>query len=396
MKTPFAASVFLLVRCCTLAIPALAVRTPAPVSGDTSLYRILIDTRSELESTTKGFYLRSQKLDRQMAEVDQILEEALHAVRLRKQYLRAMVRKVRLLDERQLLNESYQLSLTETRYRKGLELIKLLYEKILGLDHHFTSMQTYQHVMMLSNPNTFPEFQQTKRLLEERLKKKTALKLPSLLEANPFLSAAFSLVASVVGDAAPAQKEKDLEQIACILDFTVRMGNDLNIIYYETEFLKENNQSLKEDCMALFSDYVKPIGYMVPLDICRKKDDWEAVSDAMEAYSIRLSAAMIQTSESARRDVYKYQTDLEFSVDRLLDFINKYAAFIGQGVKYYQKFQVIVGNYANEKTCASNLPRQFSELKSDIGVSIGKFNESYNIAELKGSKLKDLLYGSLE
>ena len=35
--------------------------------------------------------------------------------------------------------EDYQLELSKIRYRKGVELIEMIYEKILGLDHHFTS-----------------------------------------------------------------------------------------------------------------------------------------------------------------------------------------------------------------------------------------------------------------
>ena len=58
--------------------------------------------------------------------------------------------------------------------------------------------------------------------------------------------------------------------------------------------------------------------------------------------------------------VYKSQVDLEFSVDRLLDFLNKYTAFISQGQKYYQKFHIIVTNYDNEVHCSAQLPRQFA------------------------------------
>ena len=50
-------------------------------------------------------------------------------------------------------------------------------------------------------------------------------------------------------------------------------------------------------------------------------------------------------------------------------------------------------SYQNEITCAGQLPPQFPTLKQEIANSIAKFNEAYNIAELKGSKLKDLLYG---
>ncbi|MCB0644516.1 MAG: hypothetical protein KDC44_22885, partial [Phaeodactylibacter sp.] len=84
---------------------------------------------------------------------------------------------------------------------------------------------------------------------------------------------------------------------------------------------------------------------------------------------------------------------LEFAVDRLLSFINQYNAFISNGEKYYQKFLIIVSNYPNEEVCNGKLPENFKDLKTDIEYSINKFNEAYDIAALKGSKLKDLLYG---
>jgi len=93
------------------------------------------------------------------------------------------------------------------------------------------------------------------------------------------------------------------------------------------------------------------------------------------------------------KHAYKMQVDLEFSIDRLMQFMDEYAAFIGQGEKYYEKFQTILGNYANEEICQSALPRQFESLKRDIEISILKFTEAYNISELQGSKLKDLMHG---
>jgi len=94
------------------------------------------------------------------------------------------------------------------------------------------------------------------------------------------------------------------------------------------------------------------------------------------------------------KGVYKKQVNLEFAVDRLLDYINKYSTFVAQGEKYYQKFKSIIDNYENKVSCADKLPRQFEDLKKDIDISIEKFNNSYNLTELKGSKLKDLLYGN--
>lgn len=55
-----------------------------------------------------------------------------------------------------------ELIVLKDRYRKSIELIKFLYEKILGLDHHFSSLQTHQNVQQLSNPHHYPEFQETR------------------------------------------------------------------------------------------------------------------------------------------------------------------------------------------------------------------------------------------
>ncbi|MCK6692552.1 MAG: hypothetical protein L6Q97_10670 [Thermoanaerobaculia bacterium] len=306
-------------------------------------------------------------------------------------YVEALEEKIQLQHLIHQMESGIYVELLRARYTKGLELIKLLYEKVLSLDHHFAAIQTFQHVSALSNPNNYPAFQQKHDQLAERLKKKSGVQLPALLQNNPFASATFSLVAALFGEGETAQKQKDLEDVGCILDFTLRMSNDLNTIYYETEYLKQGNESLKEDIMALFADYTKPIGYYVTLDKCRKNDDWEAVAEALEK--------VLKDVESGNKDpnlaktAMKHRNNLEFSIDRLLDFMDKYAAFVNQGEKYYQKFLVIVTNYSNAQICATQMPRQFVDLKNDIEVAIEKFGASYKLSELKGSKLKDLLYG---
>ena len=37
------------------------------------------------------------------------------------------------------------------------------------MDHHFTSLQTYQNVVTLSNPNNFSEFKVAKNIISERI-----------------------------------------------------------------------------------------------------------------------------------------------------------------------------------------------------------------------------------
>lgn len=148
---------------------------------------------------------------------------------------------------------------------------------------------------------------------------------------------------------------------------------------------------MKAECIELFKDYAKVVGYHTSLLECRKEDDWETMYEKLNQYLNTMKETSLQPDGSKK--VYQQQVNLEFSIDRLLQFMDNYSAFISQGGKYYQKFQTILNNYANEDICQSKLPRQFGDLKKDIELSILKFNEAYNISELQGSKLKDLMYG---
>ncbi len=361
--------------------------------NDSLVLQLLQETKTEIQETNQGWLLKINQLQIELAELDELI-----FLMAKNDTKEDLVKKVNVLLQKDILRnklgaaaEDYQLELSKIRYRKGIELIKMIYEKILGLDHHFTSLQTYQNVIMLSNPHSFPEFKKAQDILKKQMGKKQSIKLPALLESNPYISMTYTLVASVFGNGNKKERENELNQVACILDFTVRMNADLNIIYYETEFLKNNNRALKAECIELFKDYAKVIDYNITLMECRKEDDWEKMYEKLNEYmeNIKMDAQKVNSSKS----VYNQQVNLEFSIDRLLQFMDKYSAFISSGEKYYQKFQTILNNYANEDICQSKLPRQFGDLKRDIEMSILKFNEAYNISELQGSKLKDLMYG---
>ncbi|MCB0617762.1 MAG: hypothetical protein KDC43_12635 [Saprospiraceae bacterium] len=289
------------------------------------------------------------------------------------------------------------LSLLKVRYQKGIDLIKLLYEKVLALDHHFHGMQIYQQVMFLSNPNAYPAFQKTRNLMEENLRKKQSLRLPGILLSNPYLSAAFSLIASFVGDGEIKQRQTEFDEISCILDFTVRMNAELQIIHHETEYLRSANQQLKLECEQLFADYVKVVDYLVDLETCRREDDWENLYQYLDDYVGKLQETITAPDpllEPSR--LRKIGVNLEFATQRVAEFINQYHQFINQGLQYYRKFDNILAHYENESTCHQELPYQFQELQRDIEGTIVKFESTYNLPEIQGSRMKDLLYGILD
>jgi hypothetical protein len=380
----------------------------ANTSDSTDFALIISQLQTDMATIKTQFDISNQSVLKQLNETKTLL---LSPTSSDATFRQAIVRRMDLEERLRLLNANQEFAFLKSRYYKGIEIIKIIYEKLLSLDHHYSGMQTYQNIMLLSNPHTYPEFQKSKSLMEQRMKKGFAIKMPSFLETNPFLSATFSLVSSFLGEGDTKDKEKELESISCILDFTVRMNGDLNVIYHETEYLKTANKTLKENCEKLFEDYTKAIGYVTPIDKCRKNDDWETLYDAIEAHFKKIEppatttspntypgtqpAAATNTSADYTQSI-KSKIGLEFATTRVADMITKYRNYVTQGIQYYQKFDSIMSSYGNEQTCQAKLPRQFSELKFDIKSTIEKFQNTYTIAEIEGSKLKDLMYGFVE
>lgn len=308
--------------------------------------------------------------------------------------------RMRLEDELQALETEHQLKFIKLRYRKAIEIVKMLYEKILGMDHHFSSLKAQQNLLKISNPHHYPEFKEAKSAMEDKLKRKYNFTLPTLLQGNPFLSATFSIVGMMIGSGDDKEKKEAQDKIPCILDFTVRMYNDLNVIYYETGYLRDANLTLKKDCEALFSDCSRQVGYTITLEGCRQSDDWErlyVLLDQLVAKALGENGSMPgMPPQPDAKLLLRAETNLQFAIDRVVQFINRYSDFVNQGNEYYKKFAKIADSYENEKACASVLPDEFRQLKSDIDQTLEKFNSAYRMPEVQGSRLKDMLYGSIE
>lgn len=302
-------------------------------------------------------------------------------------------KKVDLLVEKDQINsEISQLikdnssDISKIRYIKGLQIIKILYEKVLSLDHHFASIRTFNEINKISNPNQYPEFEKMKSLVSSKKDKKTGLDLTSILGTNTFISVIQTFTNMLSSSLTKDEKENELKNVECILDFTLRMQNDLNTIYFETAFLQKSNEKMKSEVEILFKDYTKPINYFTTLEQCRTNDDWENVTLKMEDYLSKMKTTTGQQQ-------YKMQVNLEFPIDRLLQFISMYNNFIDQGGKFYEKFKVILNSYENEKQCETKLPLEYKKLKADIDIAIDKFNIAYKPVEINGTKMKEILYG---
>lgn len=291
------------------------------------------------------------------------------------------------------IENCYQLKVTKLRYGKGLDVLKLVYEKILSLDHHFTTLRSFQDITDLSNPINYPEFIQIKESIKEKTKSKEKIELPPLLESNPLVALTHTVIASLFGSGNKTKRKQEYDAIACMLDFTTTMHTNLKLIYFETDFLKQRNTKLRETCLQLFHDYTKVIKYNKSLEYCRNIDDWDKINALLSSFVNQLEIQCLNIDVSQQKTFKLKLNNLEFSIERLLRFLNSYSSFVDQGERYYKKFMTIIQSYENKKNCEVVLPNQFIDLENEIVISIQKFETAYKIAELRGTTLRDLLYG---
>lgn len=361
----------------------LATNVFATFSDNETNPNVILAQLSAAVDSINEQYVRLFKIEQAKL---QAVEFDLKSVTLLQTKVDLLIQKSLIQDRMRQLQKNNGNEVAKVRYLKGLQIIKILYEKVLSLDHHFASVRTFNEISKIANPNQYPEYSKLKELVSSKKDKKSAFDLTSLLAANPVASVIQTFGGMLTSSLSKEEKEKELAKVECILDFSLRMQNDLNTIYFETAFLQNNNDKIKQDIELLFKDYTKPIGYNASLENCRTNDDWENLTQKMEDYLDKMKT----TTGSAQ---YKMQVNLDFPIDRLLQFISQYNNFIDQGGKFYEKFGIILGSYENEIPCESKLPVEYKKLKADINVAIEKFKVAYKPVEINGTKMKEILYG---
>jgi hypothetical protein len=337
---------------------------------------------AEICAVQKTFFIKKETITNQIVLINRKLqnEENLNV-------------KIDLLIEKDALNENLKKleldnlsDISKIRYIKGLQIIKILYEKVLSLDHHFASVRTFSEISKMANPNQYPEFEKLKQIVKERRDKKEGFDLTAVLGTNTLVSVINTFSNMMISGLSKEEKETELAKIDCILDFTLRMQTDLNTIYFETAYLHASNNAIKGEIEILFKEYTKSINYFVSLSECRNNDDWDKVNSQLNAYIVNMDKA-----QGVQKN--KMLINLEFPIDRLIQFITQYNNFINEGEKFYQKFGIILNSYENEKQCESKLPLEYKKLKSDVEIAIDKFNVAYRPVEINGTKMKEILYG---
>ncbi len=330
------------------------------------------------------FLMNENSIHRNIVEID---KELAKDIALSKK-IELLIKRTVHLEEIEKLKEKSYLDISKIRYLKGIDIIKILYEKVLSLDHHFSSVRSFSAFSKLSNPNNYAPFSKLRTEIKRKARKQDQrLELSELLGNNLIANVTQTFINMTNTDYYSNMNKDERHKLDCILDFTLRMYNDLNTVYYETAFLQVNNANIKIAIEHLFKDYTKSIGYLDPLGECRAKDDWDNLRTRLDEEIQRMNM------EDDSKKVYRRQVDIEFSIDRLLQFIIQYNAFIEISEQFYSKFRIILNSYENHPICEENLQSDFTKLKGDIEVAIDKFRIAYKPIEINGSKMKGILYG---
>ena len=361
---------------------ASSVPVTLPHSESDALNLLVDEMLKEMVNVQKQYNIKIQANEQLIKNINQSLLVAVTA----DEKINLLLQKDALKDNLAQLQFDNVTDISKIRYIKGLQIIKILYEKVLSLDHHFASVRTFSEISKMANPNQYPEFEKIKNLVKERKDKKQGYDLTSVLGTNTLVSVINTFSNMMVSNLSKEDKEKEIAKVECIIDFTLRMQNDLNTIYFETAYLQASNESIKQDIETLFKDYTKSLNYIVQLSECRKNDDWDNVTSKLETYLGTMNKA-----EGVQKN--KMLINLEFPIDRLIQFITQYNNFINEGEQFYQKFETILNSYENEKQCESKLPLEYKKLKADIKIAIDKFNVAYRPVEVNGTKMKEILYG---
>lgn len=349
---------------------------------DIQVNALVVEMINEMTFVQNQYNIKIFAEEKQLKQVNQSLLVAVNT----DEKINLLLQKDALKDNLAKLKFDNAADISKIRYIKGLQIIKILYEKVLSLDHHFASVRTFSEISKMANPNQYPEFEKVKNLVKEKKDKKQGYDLTSILGTNTLISVINTFSNMMVSNLSKEEKEKELATIECILDFTLRMQTDLNTIYFETAYLQASNEGIKSDIEVLFKDYTKSLNYLVQLSECRKNDDWDVITIKLDAYIESMNKI-----EGVQKN--KMLINLEFPIDRLIQFITQYNNFINEGEKFYKKFEIILNSYENEKQCESRLPLEYKKLKSDITIAIEKFNVAYRPVEVNGSKMKEILYG---
>src|SRR5690606_22676780 len=230
---------------------SLKLYASTAMNSNDEIDRVIEEMVSEIRQSNQTYYSFITSKEQELKLVNKTLFET-NSV---EEKIELLICKEQLKEELKKIQMDNAADVSRIRYLKGLQIIRILYEKVLSLDHHFASVRTFSEINKIANPNQYPEFKKVQELVQNKRDKKSGFDLTSILGTNTIVSVVNTFSNMMISGLSKDEKESELKNIECIIDFTLRMQGDLNTIYFETAFLHKSNEKVKEDMETLFRDY---------------------------------------------------------------------------------------------------------------------------------------------
>ena len=181
---------------------------------ETDLNAILIEWHHEIEAIRRKYTHLFCAKETEIALINRQLNKEINL----ENKVDLLIKKGQLQEDIQKLKKEGVTEVSKIRYLKGLQIIKILYEKVLSLDHHFASVRTFNEINKIANPNQYPEYNKLKEIIATKREKKSGFDLTTLLGANTIISVVQTFSNMINSNLSKEEKETELAKVECILD----------------------------------------------------------------------------------------------------------------------------------------------------------------------------------
>jgi hypothetical protein len=296
--------------------------------------------------------------------------------------IKVLEKKQNIIDSLKVNEQNKEVLVYETKYKAGVLIIKDIIESLKALKSQYVAVKFNTSYQELTNPNKYAEYSQNLDFLKKKLVKK-GLTLPDLNLGNSVLNSVYAITRGIVS----GQKDKDenISQLYCILDFTSSASQELTIIKYDLKYLEFAIDKMLEDYENLFKSYTTLVGYKNDFTTY-KTDQNENLEEKIKEYF-----ESIGSIEISKKD--KLIKSTKFELKQVIDAHVKYENFITQNTAYYEKFELIINNInPNCSNAQINLAikDKYDIVKNNLATAKQSFKDAFSNT-IKRSYLKDLI-----
>jgi len=291
-------------------------------------------------------------------------------------------KKQSILDSLKVNEQNKEVLVYETKYKAGVLIIKDIIESLKALKSQYEAVKFNNSYQELTNPNKYTKYNQNLNFLKKKLVKK-GLTLPELNLGNSVLNSVYAITRGIVS----CQKDKDenIQQLYCILDFTSSASQELTIVKYDLKYLEFSIDKMLLNYENLFQSYTSLVGYQNDFETY-KTDPNENLQEKIKEYF-----ESIGKIEISKKD--KLIKSTKFELKQVIDAHVNYENFIAQNTAYYEKFELIINGI--NPSCSNAqvnlaIKSKYDVVKDNLATAKQSFKNAFSNT-IKQSYLRDLI-----